>query len=101
MKQKCAFNYYKLAIKNERIPTFSEVCKKVPENNKSSKQRKILTDMTRCQSLQSYASSMMSDRYEFSFLICDANHFYEEFDNIKLWNSLKLYKKSNYEIISF
>lgn len=80
MKQKCAFNYYKLEIKNKRIPTFSEVCKRVSGNSKStSKQEQIFTDMTRCQSLQSYASSTMSDRYEFSFLIRD--YSYEEFDN--------------------
>lgn len=52
----------KLAIKDEKIPTFSEVCKRVVPGKSGSKgnQVQITTDMTRCQSLQ-YASATMTD----------------------------------------
>lgn len=65
---------YKLAIKNEKIPTFSEVCKRVaPGNGKpKSDQKQILRDMTRCQNLrctkQSYASSTMTDSGSLSWI---------------------------------
>lgn len=53
----------KLAIKDEKIPTFSEVCKRVVPGKSGSKgnQEQITTDMTRCQNLQ-YASATMTDR---------------------------------------
>ena len=51
-----------LLIKAKKIPTFSEVCKRgTREINSEAKQEQILTDMTRCQSLQSYPSATMTD----------------------------------------